>query len=441
VTGHAAEAVLVRRLVLAEAVTLAGDAVTLVALPLTAVVVLHASPAELALVGFAQALPILIVSIPLGAWVDRRMRRWPLLLVGDLTRAALLATVPIFAALGVLSLPLLTVIAFLLSCAGTLFDLSFAGWVPRLLNGDALHLANARIELSRSGALVAGPALAGGLVAAFSAPFALLADALSFVASALIIGSTRRAEPVFDQDAAPRRIRDELTAGASFLRGQPLVAAVVATATINNLSRNVAMAIAILYLIDSGGLDPAAVGIAFGLGNSGFLAGAIIARRASARLGMGPTMRLGVSLFGPSMLLFALVPASLAGPTFTLMLFAHGFGIAIHNVNQVTVRQVLTPDHLRARVTSVTRLSAFGAIPVGTLAGGVIAEIAGIRAALVVSGLGLLAGSLPYALVRVGRLRSIADFVSASRPAAAADEDDAPRAADDTAAASAGTTG
>jgi MFS family permease len=404
---------MINRLFVAVAVTLTGDAVTLVALPLAAVVVLHASAGELALVGLAQALPILFLSVPLGAWVDRRTGRWPLLVVSDLARAALLVTVPIAAATGALSLPLLLGVAFAMSSAATVFDLAFAGWVPRLLSGDSLHRANARIELARSGALVIGPMLAGAIVALFTAPIALLVDAASFVGSAALVGSARRAEPDFDPDPTPRRVREELTAGASFLRRQRVVAAIASTITINNFSRNVALAIAVLYLVDTAGLGPAAVAIAFAAGNSGFLVGALIARRVTARVGMGRTMQLGVALFGPSMLLFALAQADLAGPAFALMLFANGLGIAIHNVNQVTIRQILTPDRLRARVASVIRLLGFGAVPLGTLVGGLIAELVGLRAALIASGLGLLAGSVPYLLVRVGRLQSIDSLVPA----------------------------
>jgi MFS family permease len=408
---------LVTRLALVEAVTRTGDAVTLVALPLVAVVVLDASPGELALVGLAQALPIVLLSIPVGVWVDRRSRRWPLLVASDLGRAALLIGVPVAALTGTLSLPLLVAIAFLLSTAGTVFDLAFAGWLPRLVSGDTLHRANARVELARSGALVVGPALAGALVAAFTAPVALLADAASFIGSAGLIGSMRRDQPQFEPEQEPRRIGEDLSAGVRFLLAQPVVASVVATITINNFSRNIALAIAILYLIETGGLEPAGVAVAFGIGNAGFLAGALVARRLTASIGMGSTMQLGVSLFGPSMLLFALAPAELAGPAFTAMLFANGLGIAIHNVNQVTVRQVLTPDQLRARVQGVIRLLGFGAIPLGTLVGGIIGELVGLRAALLVSGVGLLAGGIPYLLVRVRRLRTVEALVPAAAQA------------------------
>ena len=397
----------VTRIVLAEGITRFGDAITTVALPLTAVLVLDASPAGLALLGVAQAAPILLLSIPAGVWVDRRARRWPLLIAADVGRAVLLCLVPLALALDVLSLPLLAAIALAMSVCGTFFDLAFAGWVPRLLAGDELHRANARIELARSASAIGGPASGGALVALLSAPVALLGDALSFVGSGLLVYSIRRAEP--ERLAAPPRgpTRRELSAGLRFIVGQPLLRAITATAGINNFTRSVAMAVAILYLVDNARLSAVEIGIAFALGNAGFAVGALVARPLTRRIGMGSTMQLGVGLFGPSMLVFALAPVQWAGPAFALMLFANSFGIAIHNVNQVTVRQLLTPDHLRARVAAVFRLVIFGALPVGTAVGGLIAQGFGLRAAFLVSAVGLAVGSVPYLLVRVRRLRSI----------------------------------
>lgn len=400
----------------AEGISRLGDAISVVAIPLTAVIALDASAGELALIGAAQALPILLLSIPAGAWVDRRAARWPILLAADLARALLLLTIPLAALLGALSLPLLVIVAFGLATFGTAFDLAYAGWLPRLLTGDDLHRANARVELARSIAAVTGPALGGALVALVTAPIALLADAASFVGSAVLIASVRRAEPPVDRVPAAQAgtserskapVRTQLTAGLRFLGRQPLVRAVTLTATINNGARAIAMGVAVLYLVDVAGLSPAAIGIAFALGHTGYLAGALVSRQASARLGMGRTMQVGVALFGPSMLLFALAPPTWAGPAFTLMVFAHGFGISIHNVNQVTVRQLLTPDDLRARVAAVFRLAIFGAIPVGTVIGGLVAEAFGLRTALVASALGLALGSLPYLAVRVARLRTV----------------------------------
>ena len=409
---------LVSRTFWAEAISRVGDAVSTVALPLTAVLVLRASPAELALIGAAQALPILLLSIPVGAWVDRRAERWPILFVGDLLRAALLLAVPIAAAAAVLTVPLLALIAFALSIAGTFFDLAFAGWLPRLLGGDDLHRVNARVELARSTAVVVGPALGGALVSALSAPLALLADAASFVGSAILIGSIRRSELFVGRPAPPGRSvgRGELAAGLRFVLAQPYLRAVVATAGINNLARSIAIGVAVLYLVDVAGLSAAEVGIAFALGNGGFVVGALAARRVTAALGMGASMQLGVSLFGPSMLVLAVAPAQLAGPAFAGMLFANGLGISIHNVNQVTVRQILIPDALRARSAAIFRLVIFGAIPVGTVIGGVIGQVFGLRAALVLSALGLFLGAVPYLRVRVTRLRRVEELEAAAIP-------------------------
>jgi MFS family permease len=403
----------VTRTVLAEAVSRVGDAISLVALPLTAILILDASPAELALIGAAQALPILVLSLPTGAWVDRRSRRWPLLIGADLTRAGLLASIPLMAALNLLSIPALAVVGLLVSAAGTFFDLALAGWLPRLLSGDHLHRANARIELARSSALVVGPAVGGALVAAVTAPVALLGDALSFVLSALLVASVRDLEPPHVV-AAPAGVRGQLFDGLRFVARQPVIRAITATAAINNLSRAIAMGIAVLYLVDAGGLSPAEIGLAFGVGSAGYLAGAAAARSLSKRLGMGWTMQLGVGLFGPSMLLFAAAPPELIGVTFTAMFFANGFGIAVHNVNQVTLRQTLTPDHLRARAAAVFRLVIFGALPVGMTIGGLVGEAFGLRTAIVLSGLGMLVGSLPYLAVRIVRLRTMADVADAA---------------------------
>jgi MFS family permease len=409
---------LVSRTFWAEAISRLGDAVSTVALPLTAVLVLRASPAELALIGAAQALPILLMSIPVGAWVDRRTERWPLLLAGDMLRAALLLAVPIAAATAILTVPLLAALAFGLSLAGTFFDLAFAGWLPRLLGGDDLHRVNARVELARSSAVVVGPALGGALVSALSAPLALVADAASFAASAVLIGSIRRSELFVGRPAAPGPSlrRSELAAGLRFVLAQPYLRAVLATAGINNLARSIAMGVAVLYLVDAAGLSAAEVGLAFALGNGGFVVGALVARRVTAALGMGASMQLGVSLFGPSMLLLAVAPPNLAGAAFAGMLFANGLGISIHNVNQVTVRQVLIPDALRARAAAIFRLVIFGAIPVGTVVGGLVGQAFGLHAALVLSAIGLFGGAVPYVLARVTRLHTVEELQAAAIP-------------------------
>jgi MFS family permease len=394
-----------RRLFAAELVTRTGDAVTLIAYPLTAITLFDASAGDLALIGAAQGLGILLVSLPAGSWVDSLPRRWPVMVAADLARAGLLAVVPLAALAGLLSMPMLVVVAFLASAVGSLFDVGMASWVPRLLAGDDLHITNARLEMARSGSAMVGPAVGGWLAAVLGPATALLADAASFVGSAGIVLSLRRLETAL-AGSGPVRWRSSLTDGVRFVIGQPIVRAIVATAGTNNLFRAVAMGIAILYLTDTG-LGPVAIGLAFGVGHAGLLAGAVLSRPLTRRLGMGHSMQAGVALFGPSMALFALAPAALAGPAFAVMVFSHGLGIGIHNPSQVTLRQVLTPDGLRARVAAVTRIVIMGAMPLGMVLGGIIGELVGLRAAIMVSAAGLVLGSVPYLLVGIGRISAL----------------------------------
>ncbi len=395
---------------LGELISRAGDSINDIALPLLAITVLGAGPAEIAAIGAAQALPALLLSLPAGAWVDRRRRRAPIVIGADFLRAGLIAIVPLAAVTGFLSLPLVVLVAFAASCAGTLFDVGFAGWIPRVLKGEELHRVNARMELARSGALISGPAAGGLLVSLVGAATALAADALSFLVSGALLASTRSSEPDREPDASPRpSLRTEIAAGFGYVVRQPIVRAIIATATTNNFFRGVTMSVAILYLVSQAGMTAAAVGIAVAVGNVGFVLGALISRPLSRRIGIGRAMQVGVGLFGPASLLFALVPTSLAGPAFTLMMFAHGLGISIHGPNQVTLRQTLVPDHLRSRVGAVVRITIFGATPLGIMLGGGIGALFGVHAALLCGGLGLFLGSVPYALARVSRIRTLDD--------------------------------
>jgi MFS family permease len=396
------------RLWVAESVSKMGDAVTMVAVPLVAIAVLDAGPADLAALGVAQLVPVVALALPAGAWVDRRRSPRRVMAAADLLRALVIATVPVAAIVDRLSLAHLWAALFLAATLGTLFDLAYASYVPRIVARNDLVTANARLETSRSAALVAGPGSAAALIGLLSAPFALVIDAVSFLVSGLLLATS--ADRGLVAPAAPtaqRRRRDELLDGVRFALREPHLRAITATAMTNNLSRSMAMVVTVLYLVDVAGVDPAGVALGFALGNSGFVVGAIVASRMSRRYGVGRTMRFGVSCFWPGMLLLAVAPTALALPAFVVMVFLNGLGIAVHNVNQVSVRQAVTPDPLRARVTAASRLLIFGALPAGTLLGGLLGEAIGLRPTIFLAAGGLFAGSLPYRLTLVGRLQGL----------------------------------
>ena len=379
-------------------------------MPLTAILALGAGPLEVGVLGAAQLVPIVIVGLPAGAWVDRLRSRRRVMVGADLCRGLLLASVPLAWIAGALTFGQLIVVVLATSALGTLFDVAIASYVPLVVGRDGLIRANSRLELSRATAAVIGPGAAAVVLRFLAAPIALGLDAMSFIASAVLVGTSPGDEPTFERPlraGGSREVRQELLAGVRLALHEPHLRAIVTTAMTNNLSRAIGTVVIVLFLIRDAGASPDTIGLAFALGNTGFVVGALAASRVSAGIGIGRAMRLGVSLFWPGMLALGLTPANLALPVFTVMLFMNGLGIALHNVNQVSVRQAVTPDHLRARVAAATRLLILGAIPAGTLIGGLLGSSIGLQNTIVVAAFGLFLGSLPYPLSRVGSLKAL----------------------------------
>jgi MFS family permease len=382
-----------------------GDAITAVALPITAITVLGATPLEVGLIGASQFVPIVLFSLPAGALVDRWQQRRRVMLVADLARAVVLLGLPILYFMGHLATWHLAVAAAILGLLGAFGDVATSSYVPLLVGTARLVVANGRLELGRSLTLVAGPASAAALIAAAGPVFALAADGLSFALSAVAIATIRFAEPLVGKRASSLLVG--VTAGVRFVLKTPYVAAITATAGINNLSRSIAVTALFLVLLGGGTLEPSEVALGIGLGNTGFLAGALLAPRVTPLLGVGRTMILAVAMFGPAMLVTAAAPPLLGLPALVITFFFNGAGIAIHNVSQVSMRQALTPDDMRARVASATRIVIIGALPAGAALAGVLGQTFGPHAALWVGTIGLFAGPIPYAAVRIHRVRTL----------------------------------
>ena len=399
------------RLWAAESISKAGDAVSMVAIPLTAIIALDATPVEVGLLGAAQLLPIVALGLPAGAWVDRLRSRRRVMIAADIGRAIVMATIPLAWVMGTLTFGHLLAVVAVNAALGTFFDVAIASYLPMLVGRDRLVVSNARLELSRSASLVLGPGAAGLVLRFVSAPIVLAMDALSFLVSALLIAGSPGREP--SPATPPTNVGDrgslwqELLAGVRLAVREPHLRAITATAMTNNLSRSIGMVVAVLFLVREAGVPADGVGLGFALGNSGFVVGALVASRVSRALGIGRAMRLSVRLFWPGMLLLGLAPAPLALVAFTVMVFMNGLGIAVHNVNQVSVRQAVTPDRMLARVAAAQRLLIMGALPAGTLIGGILGTAIGLQNTLLVSAFGLFLGSVPYTVSRVRSLRAL----------------------------------
>jgi MFS family permease len=404
-----------RRFWAADVVSRVGDATTILALPLIAILILGGGAFEVGLIGVAQLLAAVAFGLPAGAVVDRLGRRRETMIAADLGRAVSLLTIPVAAALGVLTLGHLLIVAAINASLASFFDVASSAIVPRLVGRSNLVEANAKLAVGRSAAEVSGPAIAGALIGFVGAAAAIVFDALSFVASAVALGGIRRdAADDLDAEGSPgprRSIRADIVAGARFVVAQPLVRAVTATACWNNAVRTVAFTVLLVYAVRDVGLAPAVIGLAFAIGNVGFLVGGLVATRYTRRLGLGRAMVVSVSCFGPAMTLVVVAPPSLLGPAIAVMAFVNGFGIATHSVNQISLRQSVTPERMLARVAAVTRLLIMGALPLGAAIGGILGSVVGVHATLALGAVGLYAAAIPYLISPVHRLRSLPDIV------------------------------
>jgi MFS family permease len=390
----------------AETVSQFGTQFTLLALPLVAIDVLHASAFEVAALTTVEFLPFLLVSLPAGVWVDRLPRR-PILVAGDLARALLLASVPIVYWLGGLTIWHLFVVGFLVGIATVFFDVAYQSYLPSLVERQQLIDGNAKLEISRAAAQLGGPGVAGLFVQLLKAPVALLVDAISFLGSALFIFSIRKAEtpPQPVESASRRRMREELSEGLRYVLTHPYLKNIAACTALFNFFGNVGFAVLLVFARRELHLSPAAIGLAFTLSNIGPLIAAFNANRISERFGVGNTIIGSAVIGGPMFLVVPFVPegnAALAWlvPTFVIA----GFTNVIYNVTQVSLRQAITPERIQGRMNSVMRFIVWGTIPLGALVGGVLASQIGLKETLIIGGLG---SCLPFLPVLFSPVRSI----------------------------------
>ena len=400
------------RLWSAETISQLGTQVTLLALPLAAIDIIHASAFEVAVLAGVEYLPFLLVSLPAGVWVDRLPRR-PILVAGDLARAGLLASVPIAYALDALTIWQLYGVGFFVGIATVFFDVAYQSYLPSLVERRQLVDGNAKLEISRSAALVGGPGLAGVLVDLLKAPVAILADAVSFLGSALFIFRIRKAERVPSRDTqASRRMRHELAEGLRYVLTHAYLKNIAACTALFNFFGNVGFAVLLVFARRELDLTPAQIGLAFMLGNVGPLLAAFSANRLSQRLGVGPTIIGAAAVGGPMFLLIPFAPHGTAAVSFlAAVIVVGGFCNVVYNVTQISLRQAITPERIQGRMNSVMRFIVWGTIPLGAFVGGALTTVIDLKATLIVGGVGTCLSFVPVLLSPVRSLREMPELV------------------------------
>jgi MFS family permease len=371
----------------AQTVALFGAEITTLAVPLTAALLLGATPFQMGLLVAAGEAPFLVWSLPIGVYADR-LRRRPLLIAADLGRALLLCAIPLAALLGLLRIELLYAVAFLTGTLSVLFEVAHYAYVPALAPRGHLTEVNGKLQVSHSAAAAAGPGLAGLLVQAISAPFAVIATAASFLASATLLGSIAQSEPPARSDRARPGLRQEMAEGLRALLGHPLLRPIVLVSAVIGLFLYAVRAGFVLFATRELGLDAATLGAVIAAGGLAAVPGGLLAERAARRLGFGRAIWGGWLVAGASLLLIPLATRATAVPLLAAAMAIGGLAETIANVNQWSLRQIVTPDHLQARVTASHRFLVYGAFPLGALLGGLLATALDLRPALLLCAVG-----------------------------------------------------
>ena len=398
-----------RQLWLGQTISVFGDQITQLGLPLVAVLTLGADATQMGTLTAVGLLPHLLFSLVAGVWLDRVRARRRLMIAADLGRAALIASIPVAFALGVLSMPQLYVVGFLSGTLAVVFDLSWNTLFVSVTERERYVEAMALLNGSRSLASVAGPTIGGILVQVLGAPLAMLGDAFSYLGSVVFLRRIRATEPPIEHEEGSTRER--LLAGLSFVIGDRIMRPTLLSVATVNLFTFASSALFILYATTTLGVSPGALGLALGTGSVGAVIGAIFATRIGRRIGLGPAYALGLVVYPVSLLLIPL-----AGPEMSMTLilallfgseFGAGLGVMILDINVGAIIFARTPDRIRARAAGAFRFINYGVRPVGALFGGLLGGAIGVREAILVTTIAAIGGVLFLIGSPVLRLRDL----------------------------------
>jgi MFS family permease len=394
-----------RRLWIGETVSQFGTMISQLALPLVAILVVHASTFEVGLLTAFESAAFLVVGLPAGAWVDRMRFRW-VLIVNDLIRAAMLGSIPLAQLIGLLTIGQLYVVALVTGVSTVFFDVAYQSYLPQLVDRVLLVEGNAKLQASESVSQIAGPSVGGLLIQALTAPYAVLVDALSFLWSAGWVAAIK-IRPPRPERKPDRHLRREIGAGLRFVLGSRLLRAIAACTGAANLFSSMAFAVFYVLLARDLHLSPGVIGLISSTSAIGGLIGSLVASRFAARVGQGPAIWISAAVAGPCAFV-----APFVHHDWTLVLLAVAqigmwMGIVIYNITQVSFRQGLCPPELLGRMNATMRFLVWGTMPLGAILGGALGSAIGVRETLLVAAVGQSLAFLPVFLSPLRRMREL----------------------------------
>lgn len=389
----------------AQTISVFGDQFTGLAIPLIAALTLHATAGQMGILTAVERAPFLLIGLFAGVWVDRLPRR-PILITGDLGRAAVLLTIPFAALTAGLSMPHLYAVGLFVGILTVFFDVAYQAYLPALVNRRQLVEGNSKLEATRSLGNLAGPGIAGVVIQLLSAPLAIVLDAASFVVSGGLIALIRGREPVVARSARGAMLA-EVREGLGVVFGNRLLRSIAGCTGTFNFFTSALSTLYILFATRELGLGPAQIGVIFSLSNVSGLLGALTAGRLAARFGVGHTILAATLIDGLGLISIPFATRATAFLVLVLAGLLTSFANPVYNINQVSLRQAITPDRLQGRMNATMRFLVWGTMPLGGLAGGVLGEALGLRPAIAISVAGGALAFLWVAFSPVRVLRAI----------------------------------
>jgi MFS family permease len=390
-----------RLLLVGQTTSQFGTQVSGIAIPLLAVLTLDASPFELGLVTASGTLAFALIGLPAGAWLDRWRRR-PILVASDLVRTVLLATIPLGALLGFLTIPYLVAVSLLIGFARVFFDVGYQSYLPSVIGRHQVLAGNSAMETIRASGQVVGPGIGGALVSLIGAANVVLIQAVTFAVSAASLLAIRAREPAIVVPPEAPRLLAQIVEGLSFVRHNRILRSMAIASAASNFSFAAAAAVSFIFLSRTLELSATAIGLIIAAGSVTVVLGAAFTPKLSRLVGSARIIWLSLAVTGP----IALV-GPLAQPGWLVVLvivsIASGeFGQIIYAITNVSLRQRLCPDRMLGRVNATMRFLIMGLFPLGALLGGILGEVIGLRGTLWVAGGIIVLAPLPLILALRG---------------------------------------
>lgn len=380
-----------------ETISQTGAQISLVAVPLTAISALHAGPTEVSLLTALQYAPVFLITLFAGVWLDRHRRR-PVLIVTNLGRFLLILLIPVSYLSGLLSLGLLYLVTFAVGLLTAVSDVAYLVYLRSLVPRGQLIEANAKLEGAYSIAQISGPGIGGVLVQVATAPFALVANAGTYLLASVAFLGIRKPEIVERPDHKRRPMRTEIGDGLRATLGHRVLRLLVIQVAAYNLFEQIVLTLYLLFGVRDLRLGAGELGVILTTASVGGLIGALVAGRAARVFGVGRCIVGSMLVSAAGLVVVPLTPATpvLAVVVLIAGFVVYGFGLGIFNVHSLTVRIALAPTGLLGRITATFRLIIYGTIPIGALLAGLLGNLFGIRAAIMIGAGSLLVLSILF---------------------------------------------